>query len=148
MKKEKYSSEDVERILREIVEFDRGRMDDAMTERCLAIIDDEIERSSRRYIYKKISQCAAVLTIVMVGISVFKEEATNVVTVVTETTPNIEQSHPIIKQERRVMLSHLDCSMEAGFSPLPQETYTGKDKQVYGVSIYGNFEYTVCTDTM
>lgn len=148
MKREKYSSSDVEQILRELAELDRSRMDDAMTERCLAIIADEVENSSRRHAYKRLLQCAAVLAIMAVGISFFLKGSTDEAAVVARTTPDIEQSLPIIKQEGRELLSHLDASMEFGFSPLPQETYTGRGSRLYGVSVYGNCEYAVCTDTL
>ena len=148
MKSEKYDSTDIEHILRELAESDRCHMNDELTERCLAIIDDEIERCSRRSIYKKLSQCAAALAIIAIGISFFLQEPTMEVATITEKPSKIEQSQPIIQREKRTMLSQLDCSIEAGFSPIPQKTYTGKDKQIYGVGIYGKYKYTVCADTL
>lgn len=140
MKKEIYGSDDVERMLRELAAADGCRMDDAMTERCLAVIDEVFERHAHRQVYRRLASCAAVLALAAAGLSLLFRSADEV--------PVAVQAAPPAEHEGRAMLSHLDSSMVAGFSPRPQETYAGKNRQTYGVSVYGHYEYSACTDTL
>ncbi len=123
-------------------------MDDAMTERLLSIIDNEVEYSSRRYIYKKLSPYAAVLCLMSIGISFLFTESDDEVTIATETTTDNASQQAVIRNEKRAMLGHIDGTLKAGFSPEPQESYVGHGKYRYGVSIYGHYEYTACTDAL
>ncbi|HIX89101.1 MAG TPA: hypothetical protein H9976_08305 [Candidatus Akkermansia intestinavium] len=144
MKKEIYGSDDVERMLRELAAADGCRMDDAMTERCLAVIDEVFERHAHRQVYRRLASCAAVLALAAAGLSLFFRSADEVPVAVQAAV----QAAPPAEHEGRAMLSHLDSSMVAGFSPRPQETYAGKNRQTYGVSVYGHYEYSACTDTL
>lgn len=148
MKREEYINEDVEQILQELAEEDRCRMDDTMTERILSIIDDEVEYSYRKRIYKKTVQCAAALVLTGVCISILYSVSNDTVTVVTETPVGRDIPHSNSLNEKRALLSYLDSTMESGFSPMPHETYAGETNRIYGVSLYEEFEYTVCTDTL
>lgn len=49
---------------------------------------------------------------------------------------------------RRAYLNHMDDTLNAGFTPAPQETYTGASGRQYGVGVYGQYEITACTDTL
>lgn len=147
MKKVIYGSEDVERMLRELAAADGCRMDDAMTERCLAVIDEVFERHAHRQVYRRLASCAAVLALAAAGLSLFFRSADEVPVAAQPAVKAVQAAQPA-EHEGRAMLSHLDSSMVAGFSPRPQETYAGKNQQTYGVSVYGHYEYSACTDTL
>lgn len=148
MKREEFINEDVEQILRELAEEDRCLMDDSMSERILSIIDNEVEYSYRKRIYKKTTQCAAALLLTGVCVTILFNVSNDTVTVVTETPVGRDKPHSDQLNKKRALLSYLDSTMESGFSPVPHETYDGETNRKYGVSLYAEYEYTVCTDTL
>lgn len=139
MNKKPYSSLDVEKLLRELAEVDRCRMDDAMTAHFLDIIDKEVRNCSRRLLYRRLSQGAA--AVLVLGGAFLIEQNLHLLSFDTEGGPSA------ITQQQ-VPLIHLDATMQAGFSPAPQKLYTRRNKRRYGVSVLGHYHYTACTDTL
>lgn len=147
MKQERYSSSDVERLLRELAEADRGRMDDAQIARHLSLIDREVARNYHRSLYRSLARYAAALVLMAGGLAFLvlggREEEE-----LTAKSPRDAAAQGEWVAERRAYLSQLESSTESGFSPLPQERYAGNAPYRYGVSVYGHYEYTACTDTL
>ena len=161
MKKE-YTCADVEQLLREIAAQERDApcecdkhippdacvMDDAMTQRFSAIIAQESARVTRISYYKLLAHCAAVVLLASVGIYFLSDTPMPGVTAVPVEPMGKQSPTKGLTGENRTLLSHLDATTESGFSPVPQETYDGREQHRYGVSVYGHYEYTACTDTL
>ncbi len=160
--KEKYTCADVEKLLREIAAQERKysctrenlaephecEMDDAMTQRLLAVIDNEGVRTTRTSYYKLLASCAAVVLLASIGCFFLLDSHLVEVASVREASTMASPQARSLKVANRTLLSHLDATTESGFSPAPQETYEGRDKRRYGVSVHGTYEYTACTDTL
>lgn len=141
MNKKPYSNLDVENLLKELAEFDKCRMNDTMTAHLLDIIDHEVKTCSRHLLYKRLLQSAAAVLVLLLGVAFFVKQDVPQPSFHTENGPC-----GITKQQ--VPLTHLDNTMQAGFSPVPQELYTRRNKRRYGVSVSGHYNYTACTDTL
>ena len=152
MKKERYTCDDVEALLHEMAEHDRQccRMSDALTERLLREIDGVANRVARERFYRISAQMVAAC-LVLSGFVVYeylmhKEPVANELH--ADSAAIDSGCQPSMNKGNRAVLSQLDSSMEAGFSPLPRETYASKSNRRYGVSVCEQFEYTACTDSL
>lgn len=147
MKKSRYSNDDVEDILRTLAQHDRVPMDDAMTERGLAVIDAAVATGYRCYLRRKLARFFAAAAILGIALSLLLVDG-------GEGAPPLAKEHgtppaPSARgeEEQRAFLRQLDCTTEAGFAPAPQAVYAGNGALRYGVSVQEKYDYVACSDT-
>ena len=65
---------EVEEMLKSLARQDQSRMDDAMTERLLRVIDEEHAHYLRRRRYRRLAQCAAAVAVLTIGLTLMLNE--------------------------------------------------------------------------
>lgn len=133
MNKNNDSSAEVEQLLYELA-AQECRMDDAMTVRCLAAIEDEVRRSTRRRAYKRMAQGAAAALVLGAGIGVCYVEG--------PTQQPAGSSVPVTAApEATEALVNTAPKAEPPDAP-PAKPAHGE------IAVSGHFEYQICTDTL
>ena len=143
MNKPSYSTDDVEKILREIAAQDkRAPMSDEFTAKMLRLIDDEVERSLNRKFYMRMAQVAAsfaVLVVVGVLMMLPAENTPEVSLTKAPKQKNVEQTLPC-----QIALNELDA-LKRGLQ-LPSDS-AQPEGEVSSISSE-QFRITVCVDTL
>lgn len=144
MKPKEYSDAEIESLLHELAAHDRGNT--PPHDRVLMLIDEEVKRCTRRWFYKRVVSCAAVLVFGAVGVSLsLRQEAVPVAAAGGGLPP---VAVPPRTAGGRLPLQLMGATFEGGFRPAPTETYGRAARCGYSADVRGKYTYTACTDTL
>ncbi len=136
MNKTPYSTEDLEKLLRELAAHDRqcAPMSDAFTEKMLRLIDEETERSMTRRLYMRLAQVAACVVVAVVLMYTAEKAPESAVckSFVPEAIPH------------QIALNELDA-LKNSMQPVPASRHPEGDSSS---AFSGHFQITVCVDTL
>lgn len=132
MNRETYSTEDVERMLHSLARRHKGRMDDAMSRRLLAVVHAEADRALQRRRYRAMLPWAAVLTVAAVAVGLLLPGGE---TEVAKTASRLQRPYM-----REMKLEELENPAVGGICAAPNVVYIGSRGEECGVACPESFD--------